>query len=91
MFTHTILMWRDVFLPQCRTIWLRAPAGESGRAVRPLIAGRIKNAKAASNKVVFAYAKATQGTGYKDPTFKDNLVRPFQIADSSRRVSFPKF
>jgi hypothetical protein len=43
MFTHTMLMWRDAFLPQCRTISVRPPAGESGRAVRPLIAGRIKN------------------------------------------------
>jgi lysozyme len=28
--------------------------------------------KAASSKVVFAYIKATQGTRYVDPTFKDN-------------------
>jgi hypothetical protein len=23
MFTHTMLIWRDAFLPQCSTIWRR--------------------------------------------------------------------
>jgi hypothetical protein len=42
MFTHTMLIWRGAFLPQCSTICLCAAAVEPGTEARPL-AGRIKN------------------------------------------------
>jgi hypothetical protein len=42
MFTHTMLMWRNAFLPQCRTIWVRPPAVNPVGQCGPF-AGRIKD------------------------------------------------